>query len=159
MATDAVRDTRSAFSRTLEDHLAEWSRRTGVAVEVWALPGAPVPGHVADVVHATVRDVLGNVARHTRAGTVSLALTVSTAGLQLTVSDDGAGTTAEALAARRLPTRADIAELGGRLGVHTVPGAGTTVSVAIPAPFSGTGTPRSGPPPTSRWRSRRGRRS
>ncbi len=121
------------LSQMLEDHFAEWSERTGIAVEVWALPQREVPAHVAGNVYATVREALDNVARHSRARVVSIALTVGRSGLRLTVSDDGhgfpPGTTGRGLVAMR----AYFAEIGGRLTVNPVPGGGTTVSGFVPA--------------------------
>src|SRR5690606_26846091 len=46
------------LSQMLRDHLTEWSERTGIAVEVWALPEREVPPKVADNVYATVREAL-----------------------------------------------------------------------------------------------------
>lgn len=124
---------RRGLPQRLEDHFAEWSERTGIAVEVWALPEREVPPAVADGVFATVREALDNVARHSGARVVSVALTVGHSGLRLTVSDDGRGfapgTTGRGLVAMRV----NFAELGGRLTVNPVPGAGTTVSGFVPA--------------------------
>jgi len=121
------------LSQMLRDHLTEWSERTGIAVEVWALPEREVPPKVADNVYATVREALDNVERHSGARVVSIALTVGRSGLRLTVSDEGrgfeAGTTGRGLVAMR----AYFAEIGGRLTVNPVPGAGTTVSGFVPA--------------------------
>jgi Signal transduction histidine kinase len=121
------------LARLLEDHIAEWSERTGIAVEVWALPKREVPPAVANNVFATVREALDNVARHSGARVVSIALTVGRSGLRLTVSDAGRGflpgTTGRGLVAMA----AYFAEIGGRLTVNPVPGAGTTVSGFVPA--------------------------
>src|SRR5690606_27430874 len=93
------------LSQMLRDHLTEWSERTGIAVEVWALPEREVPPKVADNVYATVREALDNVERHSGARVVSIALTVGRSGLRLTVSDEGrgfeAGTTGRGLVAMR----------------------------------------------------------
>ncbi|MEV5409301.1 ATP-binding protein [Thermopolyspora sp. NPDC052614] len=121
------------LSQMLEDHFAEWSERTGIAVEVWALPRRePSPRVVANV-YATVREALDNVALHSRARTVSVALTVGPSGLRLTVSDDGHGFPSWTTGRGLVAMRAYFAEIGGRLTVNSVPGGGTTVSGFIPA--------------------------
>lgn len=121
------------LAQLLEDHLLEWSERTGITVEIWALPRRQVPPPVAEGVREVVREALDNVARHSGARVVSIALTVGRSGLRLTVSDDGRGfergTTGRGLVAMH----ARFAELGGRLTVNPVPGAGTTVSGVVPA--------------------------
>jgi len=117
----------------LEDHFAEWSERTGVAVEVWALPRRELPARVVENVYATVTEALDNVARHSGARVVSIALTVGRSGLRLTVSDDGRGFPPETTGRGLVAMRAYFAELGGTLTVNPVPGAGTTVSGFIPA--------------------------
>ncbi|WP_406674853.1 hypothetical protein WBK31_12355 [Nonomuraea sp. N2-4H] len=114
---------------SLEERLEEWSLRTGVKVEVWALPGRALPGRVDGLVHGVVGDVLEEVERQGRARTVCVALTVGSSGLRLTMSDDGHGMAAEPYEARR----AEVARLGGGLTVNAVRGEGTTVSLAVPA--------------------------
>jgi signal transduction histidine kinase len=119
----------------LEDRLAEWSRRTGITVEVWALPKERLAGRIAAVVHGVIREVLQEIERQAQARTICFALTVARTGLRLTISDDDGGMTAKALEAletRLLTGRADLTRLGGRLSVNSVLGEGTTVSGALP---------------------------
>ncbi|GGM65394.1 hypothetical protein GCM10010106_09250 [Thermopolyspora flexuosa] len=121
------------LSQLLRDHLTEWSERTGITVEVWALPEQKVPPKVADNVYATVREALDNVARHSGARVVSIALTVGRTGLRLTVSDGGRGFEPGTTGRGIVAMHAYLAEIGGRLAVNPVPGAGTTVSGFVPA--------------------------
>ncbi|GAA0357357.1 hypothetical protein GCM10009530_03250 [Microbispora corallina] len=124
------------LSRVLEDYLSDWTERSGIAVEVWALPSRPIPGDVAKAVYATVVEALTNVERHSHARLVSIAITVGRSGLRMTVSDDGAGFAQDSpgrLAGRGLAAmRAHFAEVGGALTVNTVAGGGTTVTGVIP---------------------------
>jgi signal transduction histidine kinase len=115
----------------LEDHFAEWSERTGIAVEVWALPKRDVPARVAQSVYATVREALSNVERHSQARTVSIALTMGRGGLRLTVSDDGRGFPPETTGRGLVAMKAYFAEIGGTLTINGVPGEGTTVSGVV----------------------------
>ncbi|TMR92614.1 hypothetical protein EJK15_43865 [Nonomuraea basaltis] len=119
-------------SQALADYLAEWSLRTGIAVEIWALPQQPLPAVIAEIVHGAIRDVLQEVERQASARTVSIALTVTADRLRLTVSDDGRGMSAEAFEARLHGRRAQVAGLGGRLTVNGVQGEGTTTSATVP---------------------------
>ncbi|MFI7461782.1 sensor histidine kinase [Nonomuraea sp. NPDC049646] len=121
-----------SLAEALEGLLTQWSERTGITVETWALPGTDVPARVSGGVMETMREALSNVERHSRARTVAVAVTTGPSGLRLTVSDDGQGF-AEGGAGRGIARmRAAFAELGGTLSVNGVPGEGTTVSGAIP---------------------------
>jgi signal transduction histidine kinase len=66
--------------------------RTGIEADL-VLTGAQgqVPTDVAEVLHATAREALANVERHSRAGAVVLELHIGPRSISLTVNDDGAG--------------------------------------------------------------------
>lgn len=53
-----------SLAEALEGNLAEWSRRTGIAVEVWALPAADVRPRVAKGVLEALAETLDNVEKH-----------------------------------------------------------------------------------------------
>ncbi|MDF5757804.1 hypothetical protein [Spongiactinospora sp. TRM90649] len=122
------------LSPALTHFCQEWSRRTGVEVEIWALPSGEVPKEIARAVLAVVREALGRVelgrGRSPRA--VSLAITLGRTGLRLTVSDDGDGRTSAAHKMSAVRMRALFAERGGSLTVNDVLGGGTTVSGTLP---------------------------
>ncbi|MCK2217668.1 hypothetical protein MF672_028315 [Actinomadura sp. ATCC 31491] len=120
------------LARALEDHLARWRERTGIAVEVWALPAGDVPRAVAETVLLTVREALANVERHSGAATVAVALTAGRRGLRLTISDDGFGFEHRTAGRGLRVMRAGFAGIGGRLTVNGVPGGGTTVRGEVP---------------------------
>jgi signal transduction histidine kinase len=121
-----------SLAEALERYLAQWSERTGIAVETWALPTTDVPSRVSAGVMETMREALSNVERHSRAKTVSIAVTVGKSGLRLTVSDDGQGFLPGRAGRGIARMRAAFTEIGGTLSVNSVPGEGTTVSGAIP---------------------------
>ena len=76
-------------------------------------------------------EALTNAVKHAQATTVEIALTTIEAALVITVHDDGAGgadPTGSGL--RGLADR--LATCGGRLQVHSAPGAGTTVTATVP---------------------------
>jgi signal transduction histidine kinase len=116
----------------LECYLSDWQERTGITVETWALPRSEVAPPVARAVLAVIREALANVERHSRARTVSIAVTAGSGGLRLTVGDDGQGYTAAAPGRGFALMRAGFAEVGGTLSVDSVPGEGTTVHGVVP---------------------------
>ncbi|TDC10242.1 hypothetical protein E1267_05280 [Nonomuraea longispora] len=83
-------------------------------------------------VMTTMGEALSNVERHSRAKTVSIAVTAGRSGLRLTVSDDGKGFPAPVTGRGIARMRAAFAEIGGSLSVNTVPGEGTTVTGVAP---------------------------
>ncbi|WP_165959463.1 sensor histidine kinase [Nonomuraea longispora] len=121
-----------SLAEALETCLTEWSERTGIVVETWALPATDVPSRVTRGVMTTMGEALSNVERHSRAKTVSIAVTAGRSGLRLTVSDDGKGFPAPVTGRGIARMRAAFAEIGGSLSVNTVPGEGTTVTGVAP---------------------------
>jgi signal transduction histidine kinase len=119
---------RRGLSQAIEDYLTEWSERTGITVEVWALPAEQVTGPVADAVYAVVLEALTNVERHSGAHILSIALTTGRAGLKLTVSDNGIGFAADRTGPGIDTMKRRFGEVGGTLTVNSVVGEGTTVS-------------------------------
>ncbi|TDD36665.1 hypothetical protein E1286_38100 [Nonomuraea terrae] len=121
-----------SLAEELESCLAEWSERTGIAVETWALPRTDVPSPVSSAVMTVLHEALSNVERHSRARTVSIAVTAGKKGLRMTVSDDGRGFLAAGPGRGIARMRAAFAEIGGNLSVNSVLGQGTTVSGVVP---------------------------
>lgn len=120
------------LAEALEGYLSEWSERTGVTVEIWALPEGDVPSRIGQGVFAAIQEALANVERHSGAGVVSVAVTVGKSGLRMTVSDDGEGFNSVPPGRGIALMRARFAELGGSLSVTSVRGEGTTVTGVVP---------------------------
>ncbi|MEV0147001.1 MULTISPECIES: ATP-binding protein [unclassified Nonomuraea] len=120
------------LAETLESQLTQWSERTGIRVEIWALPAADVPAPVAQAVLEALREALANVERHSGASVVSVAVTAGADGLRMTVSDHGRGFPPEKAGRGVARMRAAIAGVGGNLSVSSVKGEGTTVTAAVP---------------------------
>jgi signal transduction histidine kinase len=134
MALDGLLpDMRVGLTWDLRDQLERWSRSTGIAVEVWALPGEPPPRVVEGLVRATILDALDEWETDGSVRCVGIALTLGPRGLRLTISGDGSGRPQERLAERLRVRRAGFAGLGGGLSMNAVPGGGVTVSAALPA--------------------------
>ncbi|WP_433254987.1 sensor histidine kinase [Streptosporangium sp. CA-135522] len=121
-----------SLAQAIEEHLAEWAERTGIVIEIWALPGEDVPPQLARAVLATLGEALANVERHSRANVVSVAVTMGGSGLRMTVSDDGVGFAGPAAGRGVTAMRSHFTDLGGSLTVNGVEGSGTTVTAAAP---------------------------
>jgi signal transduction histidine kinase len=94
---------------------------------------------MAIAVFRILQEVLSNVARHAKARHVAIRIDVDAPPapvLYLQVRDDGVGTTPEALADPQawgvMGLRERAAHFGGRVGIETAPGRGTTVRLMLP---------------------------
>lgn len=99
----------------------------------------PPEGGLAIAVFRILQEVLSNVARHAKARKVAIRIDVDAPPLPvlyLQVRDDGVGTTPEALADPQawgvMGLRERAAHFGGRVGIETAPGRGTTVRLMLP---------------------------
>ncbi|WP_113700708.1 sensor histidine kinase [Nonomuraea lactucae] len=120
------------LAEAVESHLAQWSRRTGIRVETWALPTADVPARITQAVLTALREALANVEHHSGARAVSIAVTVGKGGVRMTVSDHGHGFSLGQAGPGIARMRAALAEVGGTLSVNSVQGEGTTVTGVVP---------------------------
>jgi signal transduction histidine kinase len=106
--------------------------RAPVAVEVAALPEERFPEPVDAAAYYLVSEALTNVARHARASVVSVRVTRTDDRARIEVRDDGSGG-AEIGSGSGLGGLSDRFEaLGGRLGLDSPPGVGTTLIGEIP---------------------------
>jgi len=117
----------------------EFLSPAGIACRV-DLPDHPPHRAVSsDVRHnlfLVVKEALNNVARHSAARTVSLAVTVAEQNLEVTIQDDGKSfdpstVNGSSNGLRNMRQRMD--ELGGRFTVDSRPGAGTRIWLSVPA--------------------------
>jgi signal transduction histidine kinase len=140
LETSAV--VRRPLTELLERETTAVSRRSGIKIVL------DVRANVSEltdsqriVLYRGVQEALSNVARHSKAGTATVAVRADRVGIALTIDDDGCGFDS----VRVLPAAAKrgrlgfvgIAErvrlLGGVLTVHSRPGSGTSVKIVLPA--------------------------
>lgn len=102
-------------------------------VEVVADPLPRLPAAVEVAAYRIVQEALANATRHARAHAVQVALTLSSEGLVVTVSDDGTGVVAARLDGVGLGSMRERAEeIGGRFAIVAHPGRGTTITATLP---------------------------
>jgi len=86
-------------------------------------------------IYRIVQESLNNIARHAQAGSVTIALAMKGDDLRMCVEDDGVGfdsaQPSDHLGLRIMAERAE--SIGGQLEVLSEPGAGTEVSLVVPA--------------------------
>jgi two-component system CheB/CheR fusion protein len=128
----------------LTNYGAEWSRRAGVELDIYAstLDELPLPPELASTIYRAVQEALTNVLKHARAGRVSIVAERRGSELAILVEDDGVGFDAEALldgggATQHLGLRGmqeRVALVGGELDVESKAQQGTTVRIRVPLP-------------------------
>ncbi len=104
-----------------------------------ALPSAPIPPEVQQVIYRIAQESLHNIARHSQATYVNLCLELADMGIRLSVSDNGAGFRTEIVGLK--PTsfglagmRERAALLGGSLEIDSAPGKGARIRLLLPNP-------------------------
>jgi signal transduction histidine kinase len=121
---------------SIEHVVHTFSERTGVAVSLdMRIGGADLHDPVATAVYRMVQEALTNIARHARATSVAVAVTVADGMLYVRVEDNGVGIP-DAPAAQGshgvLGIRERARTLGGEARIYRPPDGGTVVDIAIP---------------------------
>jgi len=110
------------------------SHRREIALEITG--DAAVPAAAEADVFRIAQEALHNALRHAGAEQIVVRLHCEPRGVELTVTDDGAGFERDAVRASSLglATMAERARMaGGTFAIATAPGAGTTVRLEVPA--------------------------
>ena len=123
----------------LEQLLASFGKQSAVEVEIAAtgLDQGRLPDDVETALYRIAQEALTNVSRYAGASRVGIVIGRNGDEVSLVVEDDGRGfDVEEALSRGRLGllgVRERAEMLGGWLEIESAPGAGTTVSVVVPA--------------------------
>ena len=133
-------DTDMPFERVVADTCAQWAARSGLRVHKRLEP-VEVGLEARHELVRILREALGNVHRHSRAGTVAVGLSEVDGLVALSVRDDGVGfrppPDLRALAATGhyglIGMQERAARAGGRLELRSAPGHGTELAARVPA--------------------------
>jgi signal transduction histidine kinase len=90
---------------------------------------APIAEPVATTAYYVIAEALTNALKHASATRIGIRIEPNTAGLCIEVSDDGVGGARNGYGLTSVRDRVD--GLGGRVRLHSPPGAGTTLSVEL----------------------------
>jgi signal transduction histidine kinase len=121
------------LAAAIQAYAADWSRQSKIEADVRAR-GAGALEPLAE--HALVRvtqEALANVARHSHASAVTVALELASDAATLTIADNGCGfdlgTMSRGVGLESMRERLEA--LGGRLRIESKPGAGTTIEARL----------------------------
>ncbi|HKE82069.1 MAG TPA: sensor histidine kinase [Solirubrobacteraceae bacterium] len=144
-SVDALRPEPLVAARlpeAIEGEAARWSALNGIAAEVTVTGAArPLRPEIEVTLLRAAQEALANVAKHAGAHRVGLTLSYMEDLVTLDVRDDGAGFAVNGGAVRAngdggfglIAMRERVEELAGRLEVESEPGAGTALSISVPA--------------------------
>ncbi len=123
------------LSSAVKSAVESWSRQTGITASLSIADSVILEEALEEVLYRILQETLANVARHSRAGQVDIALAIKNDRASLVVQDDGVGfdpTQGQAtdLGLRNMRERA--AALGGSLSIQSAPGQGTTITALLP---------------------------
>jgi GAF domain-containing protein/anti-sigma regulatory factor (Ser/Thr protein kinase) len=121
------------FAETLNEYAVEWAHQSGVDVDVKVQGRDELALEVEQTLYRIMQEALANVARHSSAGRVDVALSYDTDAVTLTITDDGCGFDTskqyDGMGLRSMGERT--ASLNGDFAVESSPGQGTRVSVTF----------------------------
>jgi signal transduction histidine kinase len=106
-----------------------------------SVPSDPLPMQTQEVIYRVAQECLQNVAKHSQATHVNLLLKAADKNIRLSVTDNGAGFSAEAVGGKPMSfglagMRERAALLGGTLAVRSRLGKGTAVALQLPRTFA-----------------------
>ncbi len=134
-ALKTVDHPQEPLAAALRRRVLEFARQAGVEVDLQLAAALDRPeGPFREHVQAIVQEALWNVWKHSGATRVQVRAEREGTTLRLTISDNGTGFDAQrwgpgyGLEAMHRRAR----EAGGKLQVHSVPGEGTVIDVALP---------------------------
>ncbi len=119
---------------TLREYIFEWENRNEIGVDLKIQGERRVSLQIEQAIYRIVQEALANVARHSRANRVIIALNYLADAIQVSIQDDGCGfdltRTASGMGLRSI--RGRIEGLQGSLQIESAPGKGTCLQVYLP---------------------------
>lgn len=79
------------LAQALNEHILSWERQTGIKVDIQINITGPFPLSVEQTLFRVTQEALSNVAKHSQASHLMLALRQSTDNLELEINDNGHG--------------------------------------------------------------------
>ena len=118
---------------TLREHIFEWENRNDTVVQLITRNEQRLPLEVEQALYRITQEALANVARHSHARRVDLALVYNGDSVQLSVADDGCGfdvNTKHGMGLRSIRER--VGSIRGTVQIQSTPGHGTRLLVQVP---------------------------
>jgi signal transduction histidine kinase len=118
----------------LREYIFEWSNRTGIHVDLKIKDERRLSLEIEQALYRSIQESLANIARHSAANNVSLALDIQPSSASVSMSDDGRGFdlshTPNGMGLRSIRERVE--SVGGTFEIESAPGEGTKLVLQIP---------------------------
>jgi signal transduction histidine kinase len=108
------------------------AHRSPIPVNLNVAPGPRLPEAIETAVYYVVSEALANAAKHSQASEISVVVVSTATGARATVADDGAGGAVLGRGSGLIGLVDRVEALGGRLGLESPVGRGTTISIELP---------------------------
>jgi NarL family two-component system sensor histidine kinase LiaS len=122
------------LASAIRDYAADWSRQNEMVCDVRVQGERSLPLEIEQPLFRITQEALANIARHSGASNVKIALVYANGDVSLTVNDDGNGFDVEdghqGYGLRSMRERVD--SLGGALSIDSELGQGTSISCTLP---------------------------
>jgi ligand-binding sensor domain-containing protein/signal transduction histidine kinase len=118
---------------TLREHIFEWENRNDMTIQLITHRERRLPLEVEQALYRVTQEALANVARHSHARRVDVALVYNDDSVQLSVSDDGCGFEVNSKHGMGLRSiRERVGSIRGTVQIQSAPGQGTRLLVQVP---------------------------
>jgi len=122
------------LANILREHIFDWENRNDTKVQFSARNERRLPLEIEQAIYRVTQEAMANVARHSQAKRVDLALVYNSDSVQLLLSDDGLGFDTQAkphgMGLRSIRER--ISSVHGTVQIQSAPGQGTRIIVQVP---------------------------
>jgi signal transduction histidine kinase len=131
--------TRPKLGAAIRAEASRISERAGLRLELQVGDGIQATAEIEQAVLRIVQEAVSNAARHANASTISISLSSAPGGVLVTIADNGHGfDLGQVETSRRagfglVCMRERARSVGGDVRLHSRPGRGTVVEVALPA--------------------------
>ncbi|MBN1430744.1 MAG: HAMP domain-containing protein [Anaerolineae bacterium] len=122
------------LANSLRAYIADWSHQNDIQAEARVQGERPLPLDIEQTLFRIAQEALSNVARHSRAASIEVVLSIDDRSVRLMIRDDGKGfdpdTSHDGFGLRSMQER--IESLGGTLSITSTPGKGTRLTICCP---------------------------
>src|SRR5687768_12514255 len=123
------------LATALREYVFEWENRSDITAKLVIRNEQRLPLEIEQAIYRVTQESLANVARHSNAQRVDVALVYNVDSLQLSLSDDGCGFESgdKSLGMGLRSIRERVTSVHGTVQIQSAPGHGTRILVQIPA--------------------------
>jgi ligand-binding sensor domain-containing protein/signal transduction histidine kinase len=126
------------LATVLREYIFEWENRNDSTAKLVIRNERRLPLEVEQAIYRVTQESLANVARHSNASRVDIALVYNADSVQLSLSDDGCGFDAsvksQGMGLRSIRER--VSSVHGTVQIQSAPGHGTRILVQVPVKVS-----------------------